>query len=82
MAFVMIHNCKHQKEACSYDEIGRCAQNKDIILGLVDDTIGKACVITAKKRKKNLYFDLLTPSLTLNTTIFIIQKLKVGCDRL
>jgi hypothetical protein len=48
----------HKKEVCSDDEIGRCAQSKDIILGLVDDTIEKAYVTTIWKRKKNLYFDL------------------------
>ncbi len=31
-----------------YDEIILCAQNKDIILSLIDIAIGKTCVITKR----------------------------------
>ena len=41
-----------------YNEIEPCAQIKDTVLGLVVDTIERACVI-ASKEKDNIHFDIL-----------------------
>ena len=36
----------HQKDMC-YNEIGLCAQNKDIILGFVANTSGRVAYVIA-----------------------------------
>lgn len=40
MARVVVEN-GHQKDTC-YHETGLCTQNKDIVLGTIDSTFGRA----------------------------------------